>query len=473
MASSDSENEELRSSGEMMQMRAQIGAATALNCAALALSQVCGGVLGYSDSSSDEEVVPGPGRGAPGRKRRKADIYGDPDGSIIARDILALRSDPDNELLLKKFRFAYRVPWSVFEVRACTYICTVLFLYRFVSVPYCDSRVTTVLPQELVTIANTMPYQASKKPRTSGRKIVSVEILVGASLRHLGKGHDFEDTLYRESFVSGSFLLKFHHRFMEALGDPKGTFFKRHVYWPDAGSEEFKKGLQVYAALGMPGCVASVDGTHVPFEKVPERLRSWYVQLLPVPLGFAVPCRTCTVPYLYPTVAVPSRTCTVPYLYRTVAVPYRACTVPYLYHPVAVPYRRCTVPSLYLTVAVPYPPCCCTVAGPYRRRAVPSPDRTVAVPFCHCTVPSLLLYPPCCCTLPVAVPSLYRTVAVPYRRCTVPYLYRTVAVPYRRCRCTVPCLRLCWRAPLGTKARKGSRQSCTTCRSHTTVGFTT
>ena len=56
MASSDSENEELRSSGEMMQMRAQIGAATALNCAALALSQVCGGVLGYSDSSSDEVV---------------------------------------------------------------------------------------------------------------------------------------------------------------------------------------------------------------------------------------------------------------------------------------------------------------------------------------------------------------------------------------------------------------------------------
>ena len=163
MASSDSENEELRSSGEMMQMRAQIGAATALNCAALALSQVCGGVLGYSDSSSDEEVVPGPGRGAPGRKRRKADIYGDPDGSIIARDILALRSDPDNELLLKKFRFAYRVPWSVFEVRACTYICTVLFLYRFVSVPYCDSRVTTVLPQELVTIANTMPYQARQE----------------------------------------------------------------------------------------------------------------------------------------------------------------------------------------------------------------------------------------------------------------------------------------------------------------------
>lgn len=126
-----------------------------------------------------------------------------------------------------------------------------------------------------------MPYQASKKPRTSGRKIVGVEILVAASLRHLGKGHDFEDTLYRESFVSGSFLLKFHHRFMEALGAPKSAFFKRHVYWPDAESEEFKKGLQVYAALGMPGCVASVDGTHVPFEKVPERLRSWYVQLLP------------------------------------------------------------------------------------------------------------------------------------------------------------------------------------------------
>lgn len=129
--SSGSENEELRSSGEMMQMRAQIGAATVLNCAALALSQECGGVLSYS-SSDEDEVAPGPGRGAPGRKRRKADIYGDPDGSIIARDIIDLRADPDNELLLKKFRLAYRVPWSVFEVRACSNICTVLFLYRTV-----------------------------------------------------------------------------------------------------------------------------------------------------------------------------------------------------------------------------------------------------------------------------------------------------------------------------------------------------
>ena len=108
--------------------------------------------------------------------------------------------------------------------------------------------------------------------------MIGVEILVAASLRHLGKGHDFEDTLYRESHVSGSFLLKFHHKFMEELGGPDRPFFKRHVYWPDQESEEFKKGMQVYAALGMPGCVASVDGTHIPFERAPNQLASWYVE---------------------------------------------------------------------------------------------------------------------------------------------------------------------------------------------------
>lgn len=75
MDSSDSENGELRSSGGVVQMRAQIGAATALNCATLALSQECGGVLSYSGSSSGgEEVASGPGRGAPGRKRLRMRI---------------------------------------------------------------------------------------------------------------------------------------------------------------------------------------------------------------------------------------------------------------------------------------------------------------------------------------------------------------------------------------------------------------
>ena len=102
----------------MQEMRAQVAAASALNCATPALS--------YSGFSSDEDgdkEASGPGRGAPGQKRLKRAAYGDPDESIFARDILALRATPDDEALLKKFRLAYRVPWLVFEV------CPVLCLY--------------------------------------------------------------------------------------------------------------------------------------------------------------------------------------------------------------------------------------------------------------------------------------------------------------------------------------------------------
>ena len=129
---SESEGEEHRAAAQMQEMRAQIAVATALNSATAALS--------YSDLSSDEdddEEASGPGRGAPGRKRRKADVYGDPDESIFARDILALRATPDDEALLKKFRLAYRVPWPVFEV--CPVLCLPVLpnVHLYCSPPSC------------------------------------------------------------------------------------------------------------------------------------------------------------------------------------------------------------------------------------------------------------------------------------------------------------------------------------------------
>ena len=270
---SDSGGEELHASQRMQRMRVQVAAAKSM-CGAME-GAASWSLCSDNDDSSDEEE-PGPGRGAPGRPRGVADIYGDPDDSLVARDIMSLRANPDDELLLKKFRRSYRVPWLVFE--------------------------------ELVKIAWNMPFQKNKDPnRRQGRKMIPVEILVGASMRHLGKGHDFEDTLYRETFVSGSFLLKFHHAFMDWLGGPNSNFFKQYVYWPEEGSEEMRDGLAVYAALGMPGCVASVDGTHIPYQNARNEVVSWFVPPLYRPgpravLVLSLCCRclcTAAVPSLY------------------------------------------------------------------------------------------------------------------------------------------------------------------------------
>ena len=130
--------------------------------------------------------------------------------------------------------------------------------------------------QELVTIASNMDFQSKKVERPHGRQKISVEVLVAASLRHLGKGHDFVDTIHKECFVSGCLLLKFHHAFMAELGGKHSAYYTQWVSWPDEESEEFQGGLDVYARLGFPGCLASVDGTHIPWENAPNAVQSWY-----------------------------------------------------------------------------------------------------------------------------------------------------------------------------------------------------
>ena len=283
----DSGGEELLASQRMQRMRVQVAAAKSL-CGAMDGAASCSVCSDDDENSSDEEEAR-PGRGAPGRPRGVADIYGGPDDSLVGRDIVRLRANPDNELLLKKFRRSYRVPWLVFE--------------------------------ELVKTAWNMPFQKNKDPnRRQGRKMIPVEILVGASLRHLGKGHDFEDTLYRETFVSGSFLLKFHHAFMEWLGGSDSNFFKQYVYRPEEGSEEMKDGLAVYAALGMPGCVASVDGPHIPYQNARDEVVSWYVAPLYRLAPTCCPCAAPVLPLsLYCSSTVPLRYCF--YTTYTVLVP--------------------------------------------------------------------------------------------------------------------------------------------------------
>jgi hypothetical protein len=49
--------------------------------------------------------------------------------------------------------------------------------------------------KELCHIADAMPHLHNKKRRKSGKLRVPTDLLVAASLRHLGKGHDFSDTL--------------------------------------------------------------------------------------------------------------------------------------------------------------------------------------------------------------------------------------------------------------------------------------
>ena len=120
-----------------------------------------------------------------------------------------------------------------------------------------------------------MPYQRAKKDRASGRQKIATNILVAGSLRHMGKGFDFEGSVCKECNVSASLLLKFYHAFMAHLGHPESKFYQEHVAWPVKDSEEFQANLAAYALLGFPGCAASIDGTHIPWERAKKDARSW------------------------------------------------------------------------------------------------------------------------------------------------------------------------------------------------------
>ena len=78
---------------------------------------------GDDDDAGDDEIGTahvGRGRGAPGYRRKRAKFYPHPDGSNVARDIIAMQDlidgDEDYEARHKDWRMTYRVPWAAFPV---------------------------------------------------------------------------------------------------------------------------------------------------------------------------------------------------------------------------------------------------------------------------------------------------------------------------------------------------------------------
>ena len=180
------------------------------------------------------------------RAKLRRDAWASSIGLELIEASAAFNSDTGlTERAAKKFRLRYRLPYSVFCV--------------------------------LVEEANRMPSIERRARHKGGRKPAPVEILVAASLRHLGKGHDFDDTLEFDTDIGSTTLLGFHHLFMEHLGGTKSTFYNTHVFIPLEGSDEFEAAAKTFELLGLPGCVASVDGVHVGWERAPMKARSWQV----------------------------------------------------------------------------------------------------------------------------------------------------------------------------------------------------
>lgn len=110
-----------------------------------------------------------------------------------------------------------------------------------------------------------------------GNKAAPLELLVLTALRHLGRGWTFDD-LAEQTAISEEVIRVHFHKFIE-WGST--VLFSRHVTAPQdlvttlAQEHEFR-------TAGLPGCVGSMDATHVALEKCSFRLRQAHLaQKLP------------------------------------------------------------------------------------------------------------------------------------------------------------------------------------------------
>jgi hypothetical protein len=108
-----------------------------------------------------------------------------------------------------------------------------------------------------------------------------------ASLRRLGKGYDFDDTIALGSNISGNSCREFHHHLCERLG--VGNVYDRWVMAP--ADDDVVPHMRVYEAIGFPGAIGSVDGVHIPWERCPAGQKSYFVGKE----GFATVMYNCVV----------------------------------------------------------------------------------------------------------------------------------------------------------------------------------
>jgi len=97
---------------------------------------------------------------------------------------------------------------------------------------------------------------------------IPVEIKCLIALRILGRGSCCDD-MEEMSGVAESTCNYIFHQFIEGVAT---KLFSKYVYPPEMGTPHFDNVTNTYAKMGFPGCVGSVDCTHIYWDKCPVEL---------------------------------------------------------------------------------------------------------------------------------------------------------------------------------------------------------
>jgi hypothetical protein len=128
----------------------------------------------------------------------------------------------------KKFRSRFRVPWLLFK--------------NFL-LPACKN---------------------AKMFNQERESYISIEFKILIGLRMLGKGNDC-DTIEELSSIPKSTVNYIFNTFVKEFNS---NFFAEHVYMPEG--EERERMMDVFARVGFPGAVGSMDVTHVRWYRCPK-----------------------------------------------------------------------------------------------------------------------------------------------------------------------------------------------------------
>ena len=104
---------------------------------------------------------------------------------------------------------------------------------------------------------------------------IPVEIKVLIVLRILGRDACADDCV-ELSDVSETSCNRIFLKFLEAY--PR-MYYDKYVYFPEPGSDELANIMETYRLLAFPGCVGSIDATHIKWEKCPKEWK-WCVNII-------------------------------------------------------------------------------------------------------------------------------------------------------------------------------------------------
>ncbi|KAG7344279.1 hypothetical protein IV203_029882 [Nitzschia inconspicua] len=107
-------------------------------------------------------------------------------------------------------------------------------------------------------------WRPGKKAALTGKPAAPLELLVLTTLRYLGRGWTFDD-LEECTAISEEVIRVFFHQFIK-FGST--TLYNKYVGPPLTVEDAIDLCIREYEAAGFPGCVGSMDASHVEHQRI-------------------------------------------------------------------------------------------------------------------------------------------------------------------------------------------------------------